>query len=146
MSRADDGSALARDLLQVMLRMMRSMSRQMRQSPQAVAPAHVAALMRLKTAPATTSDLARHLGVRVPTITRSIDVLVERGWVAGRPGSADRRQTIVRLTPAGRRTAAAMRRKAEQHIASLLAPLSAQQRTQLRSTLDVLNDVLPPVP
>src|SRR5262245_42701321 len=98
-SAAPDASdaALASDLLQVTMQMMRSVAREMRRSPQAVAPGQVAALMRLKSGPVPTTDLARHLGVSVPTVSKSIDVLVDRGWVERSANPADRRHTIVRL-------------------------------------------------
>jgi DNA-binding MarR family transcriptional regulator len=136
--------ALARDLLHVMMQMMRSVATEMRRSPQALAPGQMAALMRLKMAPAAMSDLARHLGVSVPTVSKSIDVLEERQWVERWVDPSDRRQTIVRLTPEGRRVTAAMRQQTERHIAGLLAPLTPSQRAQVRGALDVLTALLPP--
>jgi DNA-binding MarR family transcriptional regulator len=143
---ASEEAALARDLLQVTMQMMRSVAREMRRSPQAVAPGQIGALMRLKIGPAATSDLARHLGVRVPTVSRSIDVLVKRGWVSRTADPADRRHTILQLTPEGRRIMAAMQRQTERHVASLLAPLAPEQRVRLASTLDMLARVLPQLP
>ena len=117
---------------------------EMRRSPQALAPGQLGALFRLKMAPAAMSDLARHLGVSVPTVSKSIDVLEERNWVERWVDPADRRQTIVRLTAEGRRITAAMRAQSERHIAGLLAPLTPQQRTEVRTALDVLRGILPP--
>jgi DNA-binding MarR family transcriptional regulator len=111
-----------------------------------VAPAQVGALMRLKMAPASMSDLARHLGVSVPTVSKSIDVLADRGWVERWVDPSDRRHTIVRLSAEGRRVTAAMKRQTERHVATLLAPLTPQQRVHLMATLDVLKGVLPPFP
>src|SRR5262245_46497651 len=91
-------SLLAHDLLHVTMQLMRSIAREMRRSPHAIAPAQVGALMRLKQAPTAMSELARHLGVSVPTVSKSIDVLVERGWVERWVDPSDRRQTIARLT------------------------------------------------
>ena len=136
-------TVLARDLLHVTMRMMRSVAREMRRFPQAAAPGQVGALMRLKLGPTATGELARHLGVSVPTISRSIDVLVERGWVERVANPADRRHTIVRLTSKGRRATETMRRQSERHVAALLAPLSVDQRAQLTAAFDALKDVLP---
>jgi DNA-binding MarR family transcriptional regulator len=137
--------ALARDLLHVTMQMMRSIAREMRRSPHAIAPGQVAALMRLKQAPAAMSELARHLGVSLPTVSKSIDVLVERGWVERWIDPSDRRQTIARLTAEGRHVTAAMKKQAERHVAGLLASLTPQQRAQVMTTLDALKDVLPPL-
>jgi DNA-binding MarR family transcriptional regulator len=139
-------AALAHDLLDVTMQMMRSVAREMRRSSQSVAPAQVGALMRLKMAPASMSDLARHLGVSVPTVSKSIGVLADRGWVERWVDPSDRRHTIVRLTVEGRRITAAMKRQTERHVAMLLAPLTPEQRAQLLGTLGVLKGVLPPFP
>ena len=138
-------SALAHDLLHVTMQMMRSIAREMRRSPHAMAPAQVAGLMRLKQAPAAMSELARHLGVSVPTVSKSIDVLADRGWVERWVDPSNRRQTIARLTPEGRRVTAALKRQSEKHVASLLTALTPRQRAQVMTTLDVLKDVLPPL-
>ena len=142
---AVSSSALAHDLLHVTMQMMRSIAQNMRRSPHAMAPAQVAALMRMKQAPVAMSELARHLGVSVPTVSKSIDVLADRGWVERWVDPSDRRQTIARLTPEGRRVTAAMKRQSEKHVAALLAALTPRQRAQVMATLDVLRDVLPPL-
>ena len=141
---AATSDALARDLLHVMMQMMRSVATEMRRSPQALAPGQMGALMRLKMSPAAMSDLARHLGVSVPTVSKSIDVLEDRKWVERWIDPSDRRQTIVRLTPEGRRVTAAMREQTERHVAGLLAPLTPEQRIEVRAALDVLTGMLPP--
>ena len=138
--------ALARDLLQVTMMLWRSIGREMRRAPQALAPGQMAALMRLSIGPAATGELARHLGVSVPTVTRSIDVLVNRAWVERVANPSDRRHTIVRLTAAGRRVTAAMKRQSQRHVATLLAPLTPARREKVIAALDVLKDVLPPLP
>ena len=142
---AVSSSALAHDLLHVTMQMMRSIAQNMHRSPHAIAPAQVAALMRMKQAPVAMSELARHLGVSVPTVSKSIDVLADRGWVERWVDPSDRRQTIARLTPEGRRVTAAMKRQSEKHVAALLAALTPRQRAQVMATLDVLKDVLPPL-
>ena len=116
----------------------------MRRAPQALAPAQMASLMRLSAGPAAMTELARHLAVSVPTVSKSIDVLVDRGWVDRWVDPSDRRQTIVRLTREGRSVSAAMKRQSRRHVAGLLASLTPDQRTQLMTTLGVLKGVLPP--
>ena len=138
--------ALARDLLHVAMQMMRSLAKEMRRSPKALAPAQMASLMRLSSGPAAMSELARHLAVSVPTVSKSIDVLVDRGWVERWIDPSDRRQTIVRLTADGRSVATEMKRQSQRHVANLLASLTEAQRMQLMTTLDALKGVLPPLP
>jgi DNA-binding MarR family transcriptional regulator len=137
-------ATLARDLLHVTMMLWRSIGSEMRRAPQALAPAHMASLMRLSAGPAAMTELARHLAVSVPTVSKSIDVLVDRGWVDRWVDPSDRRQTIVRLTREGRSVSAAMKRQSRRHVAGLLASLTSDQRTQLMTTLEVLKGVLPP--
>jgi DNA-binding MarR family transcriptional regulator len=143
---APSDTTLARDLLHVAMQMMRSIAKEMRRSPKALAPAQMASLMRLSSGPAATSELARHLAVSVPTVSKSIDVLVDRGWVERWIDPSNRRQTIVRLTTEGRGVATEMKRQSRRHVAGLLASLTPAQRSQLMTTLDVLKGVLPPLP
>src|SRR4030095_8048602 len=97
----DTGNAdLARQMLHVTMMLWRSIGREMRRAPQALAPGQMAALMRLSLGPAATGDPGRHIGVSVPTVTRSIDVLVNRAWVERSANPSDRRHTILRLTAA----------------------------------------------
>jgi len=137
-------ATLARDLLHVTMMLWRSIGSEMRRAPQALAPAQMASLMRLSAGPAAMTELARHLAVSVPTVSKSIDVLVDRGWVDRWVDPSDRRQTIVRLTREGRSVSAAMKRQSRRHVAGLLASLTSDQRTQLMTTLEVLKGVLPP--
>ena len=142
---APSRGTLARDLLHVTMRMMRSIAQEMRRSPGSLAPAQMASLMRLSSGPAAMSELARHLAVSVPTVSKSIDVLADRGWVERWTDPADRRQTFVGLTAEGRRVTTAMKRQSRRHVAALLGSLTSDQRTQLMTTLEVLKGVLPPL-
>jgi DNA-binding MarR family transcriptional regulator len=146
-ARARSGDAkLAHELLHVTMRLMRGVATEMRRAPQSLEPGQMATLMRLSLMPAAMGELAKHLGVSVPTVSKSIDVLVERGWVERWIDPSDRRQTIVRLTPAGRGVAAGMKKQSERYVASLLKPLKGQDRTRILAMLDVLKGVLPQWP
>jgi DNA-binding MarR family transcriptional regulator len=88
------------------------------------------------------SDLARHQAVSLPTISKSVDMLVRRGWVERWPDKRDRRQSMVRLTPQGRRVLADIQQRAERHVTQTLAPLAPAERAQLIAALRVLSGVL----
>lgn len=49
----------------------------------------------------TVSDLLNVLRITKQSLARVLSVLIERGYVAQSPGSADRRQRLLRLTDAG---------------------------------------------
>jgi DNA-binding MarR family transcriptional regulator len=110
---------------------MRTMAAEMRRSPEPIAPPQMGTLMNIDASPATMSDLARSQAVTLPTVSKSVDMLVRRGWVARWIDKQDRRQTIVRLTPKGRRILADIKRRAERHVAERLAPLQSRERAEL---------------
>jgi len=134
--------AAARELLHVVMLVMRGVAAGMRRSPRPLAPAQMASLMRIGLGPCTMSDLARHQAVKLPTISKSIDMLARRGWVERAVDVRDRRHTLVRLTPRGRRVLSEIKRRTEWQVAETLVPLAAAERTQLVKVLRSLARVL----
>ena len=70
------------------------------------------------------------------TVTDMIDGLEARGLVARGPHPADRRVTLLRLTPDGRRQLAAAAALAEQSHRAAMSALSPQDQDTLRGLLD----------
>lgn len=134
----------ASKLLEATMLVMRSLGAQMRQGEQRLSPAHVGLLAKIGAGQCGMTELARHQGVRLPTISKSIGLLVERGWVERRIPEENRRQTIVRLTAEGRKALGAMKRRAEGHVADILAPLNAAQRGRVHKSLSLLVQILKP--
>jgi DNA-binding MarR family transcriptional regulator len=132
----------ARELLHVVMLVMRTVAAVMRRSRRPLAPTQMGSLMRIAAGPCTMSDLARHQAVSLPTISKSVDMLVRRGWVERWADKRDRRQSMVRLTPRGRRVLADIRRQAERHVSQTLSPLGAVERAQLVAALRMLTGVL----
>jgi DNA-binding MarR family transcriptional regulator len=137
-----DAGTAARELLHVVMLVMRAVSADMRRSPDAVAPAQMGMLMRVAAAPCTMSSLARHLAVSAPTISKSVDMLVRRGWLERWVDKHDRRQTMVRLTPQGRKVLAGIKKRTELHVRRSLAPLTAVERERLVDVTQTLARVL----
>jgi len=75
-------------------------------------------------------------------MSKSVALLVERGWLERWIPEDNRRQIMVRLTAEGRREFAWMKRDAERHVASMLASLSADQRAKADAGLAVLLETL----
>jgi DNA-binding MarR family transcriptional regulator len=95
--------AAARGLLDVVMLVMRTVAADMRKSPRPLAPAQMSSLMRIAAGPCSMSDLARYQAVSLPTTSQSVDMLVRHGWVERWVDEHNRRQTLARLTPSGRR-------------------------------------------
>ena len=132
----------ARELLHVVMLVMRTVAADMRRSPDAMAPAQMGSLMRVAAGPCTMSELARHLAVSLPTISKSVEMLVRRGWLERWVDKRDRRQTIVRLTPEGRRVLSGIKKRTELLVGRSLAALTVAERLQLVEMMAVLSRVL----
>src|SRR6188508_1137390 len=143
MATVDAGTA-ARELLHVVMLVMRTVAADMRRKPGAVAPAQMGTLMKVSMGPCTMSSLARHQAVSLPTISKSVDMLVRRGWLERWVDKQDRRQTMVRLTPQGRRALGGIKKRTEEQVRRSLAPLTPTERAQLVASMGVLTRVLAP--
>src|SRR5215813_13608517 len=121
---------------------MRTVAADMRKSPRPLAPAQMGSLMRIAAGPCTMSELARFQAVSLPTISKSVDMLVRRGWVERWIDKQDRRQTIARLTPSGKKMLAHIKQRTERQVTRTLAPLLPAERVQLVATVNILRRVL----
>ncbi len=80
------------------------------------------------------SALAAAVGLDGSSLVRLLDILVERGLIERRPHPEDRRVKLVHLTPAGRRTVAALRKQLQTIESELLADIGEQDaQTLLRA-------------
>jgi DNA-binding MarR family transcriptional regulator len=131
-------SKTARELLEVTTLLMRSFTARMRQGEQRVEPAHIGILARLSMGPCTLTELAQHQAVRLPTMSKSVALLVVRGWVERSTPAENRRQTMVALTAAGRGVFAEMKRGSTKHVAGLLVTLSDEDRMRVDAGLAIL--------
>jgi DNA-binding MarR family transcriptional regulator len=81
-------------------------------------------------------EVSDALHVSPRTVTDMIDGLEARGLVARGPHPADRRVTLLRLTPEGQRQLAAAAALAEQSHRAAMSALSSQEQDTLRGLLD----------
>jgi DNA-binding MarR family transcriptional regulator len=132
----------AAQLLEVSLQLMRGLAAVQRRAEPGIAPMQIGLLNRLAGTETNLSELARHMAVRLPTISRSIKVLVERGWVERSVSESNRREVIVRLTPDGQKVLAAMRARAGRYAVGVLGLLGAAERRQVATALASLSRAL----
>lgn len=96
-------SALCLRLMELFPRVTRGMRRwQGSAAPPATAalgPRHVAALEQLRGGPVTVGELASRLGLTLSTVSGVLADLDRSGFVERNPDPADRRRTIVQITP-----------------------------------------------
>ena len=129
-----------RDRLTSDLRMacMRISRRVRFESTAAVAPHQFSVLVRLDEQVRTPKELAAVEKVSAPSMTRTVNGLVEAGLVARADDPTDGRQVILSLTPEGRATIRDTRRRRDQWLAVRLERLSDDERRLLAEASELL--------
>lgn len=90
----------------------------------------------------TPGALAKTLGVRPPTITKTISRLEEQGFVARAASASDGRQVTVMLTEAGHDVLGAMKKAVAKAEKQALKGLKKKERKQLEKILAKIEDNL----
>ena len=86
-------------------------------------------------------ELAAAEKVQPPSMTRIVNGLEQRGYVARRPDPRDGRQCLVTLTPAGREVLLANRRRRDEWLTVRIAQLDPAERDVLRQAVPILAKV-----
>ena len=87
-------------------------------------------------------EIARALGVRPPTITKSIARLQEQGFVERTTGHSDGRIVRVSLTKSGRKILKKVNKATRKAEKQTLSKLTLKQQKQLRKSLNVMAENL----
>ena len=85
-----------------------------------------------------TSTLAVMLGIDPSTASRNLSGLERAGLITRKKGTDDGRQTDVRLTPRGKRTADAVNEESTQALGLVLEKLPRAERARILEALDTL--------
>lgn len=129
---------LASRLLEIVPMVMRAAAAEIRRREPIATLAHLGILMTLTHGSCILSDLADHHIVSRPTMSNTVNTMVERGWLQRTPDAADRRKIWVSLTPAGVELVQAMQKEGRIRAGELLAFLSTEEQKALSAGLDVL--------
>ena len=140
----DQARDAARDILQIIPLVMRTVAAELRSAGELPAPAHFGLLSMLCQRTRSLTELASLQGVSLPTMSSSISAMVERGWVRRTAPEGDRRVVMVEVTATGKAALERVARAAEGHLAELLSPLDAPARRRLHGGLAVLRKVFTP--
>lgn len=111
------------------------------ESTHEVPPHQFSVLVRLEDAPRTPGELAEIERVSAPSMTRTVNALVERGLVARTADPSDRRQVILSLTDEGRRVLKEIRRRRDQWMTVRVRSLSPEEQDVLRRASSILSRV-----
>ncbi|MDO4785163.1 MAG: MarR family transcriptional regulator [Propionibacteriaceae bacterium] len=106
-----------------------------------IAPHQASVLSRLRAAPCTVGELASADRVSAPSMTRTVNCLVERGLVTKQASPADGRQVLVALTAAGHETIRRAIADRDCWMVGLLEGLDAEALARLRDLAPLLMEV-----
>ncbi|MCS7087725.1 MAG: MarR family transcriptional regulator [Thermoflexales bacterium] len=133
---------LARAFMQLVPQMAHAVAEALRSDgdPNTLMQAHT--LRMLSEKPRSFKELVALRRVSAPTLSRTINALVKRGWVERVPHAHDRRQVLLRLTPAGLAEFERLRAQVQAHLAARFCRLSPADRATLWRALNVLERAL----
>src|SRR5690606_35433845 len=83
----------------------------------------------------TASDLVRDLGLDAGYLSRMLRSFSKQGLITKQPAPEDARQSLLRLTAAGRKTFAPLEEASQQVLAPLLQRLKPAERAQLAGAM-----------
>jgi DNA-binding MarR family transcriptional regulator len=86
----------------------------------------------------TVGALAAYERVRPPSMTRTVNCLVDDGYAARRPSATDGRQVLIDITDKGREVLLADRRRRDAWLAQQLRGLTPDERALLREAAPLI--------
>ena len=92
-------------------------------------------LLRISDEDVNVKDVADGLHMSLPAMSRSLDKLVQRGYVGRTESEKDRRAKLVRLLPAGRAVLDEIEQARKSAVEELTATLSDDERAALHAAL-----------
>jgi DNA-binding MarR family transcriptional regulator len=128
---------------QLRLGITRTARRLRQEGGASLSPSQAAALVTVERhGPLTPSELAVRERVQRPTVTRVLARLEEGGLVARAADPADRRSSLVSVTPAGAELLAESRTRKDLFLARRLERLDAADRATLARAAELLEELL----
>jgi DNA-binding MarR family transcriptional regulator/GNAT superfamily N-acetyltransferase len=92
----------------------------------------------------TATDLSHELGLDAGYLSRMLTQFEKRGWISRKPVSADRRQTLLALTPKGCATLRPLEEKSNQQVQEMLTRISSDAQQQLVHAMQHIEQILAP--
>jgi len=135
----------AGELLDALPPVMWFIRRQMRSHRGGLSLAQFRSLGRVSRPPqASLSAVAEHLGATLPTASRIVGGLVDKGLIVREGCRWDRRQVLFDLTPRGREVLQTARKAAQRQLELELSNLSPEHRRSLVGATKILKSVFGP--
>ena len=132
----------ARAVLEVVPAVMRPLRQQMRSHRAGLSVPQFRALCFIdRYDGASLSAVADHLDLSLPTVSRLIDGLVQRGYMQRRSSDSDRRHVALSLRTRGLEVMQAARNATQEFLAERFSRLGAEQLQAIVTAMQTLDDV-----
>lgn len=135
----DERQAAIDHVLQVIPLVMRALGGELRRAELTPAPMHFHLLNLLAEHPHNLSELAERQEVSLPSMSRSVATLVERGWIVRTQDPRDRRMVIIELAPEGSKILEDLHQLLQREVTRRLASLSVEECERLLDGLELLH-------
>lgn len=93
---------------------------------------------------ATLTELAEYVGLQLPTASKLVEALRKGGNLTRREDPADRRRTLLALTPKGKSRVDEAMRVVRAHLRDRLSGLSAEDQDLVRRAMAILEPLVAP--
>ena len=130
--------AAARKFWEVVPNVMRAIFAETRRGGHNLAPNHFRILRALSVKSCNLSELAEHQDVSLPSMSSTVQTLVERGWLTRERSLDDRRAVDLRVTPKGHRVLADEYERLLSWMAKRLESLDHNEIERVEQGLDTL--------
>ena len=112
-----------------------------REQGEGLHPAQFKLLMAMHHAPASPSELAEHMQVSMPTISKTLGVLGRRGLVERTADESDRRRVLLVMTDEGRSTMRRVHDAGIQRLSQLLSSATPEELDRIEQGMESLSEV-----
>ncbi|MEX2143219.1 MAG: MarR family transcriptional regulator [Anaerolineales bacterium] len=130
--------AAARKFWEVFPAVMRTTIAEARRGSNNLTPAQFRILHVLSSKRCSISQLAQHQDVTLPSMSETVQTLVERGWMERSNSAADRRVMQIKLTRKGQQVLVNEHKRLVGMMASRLGKLSSAELNEVERGLEVL--------
>lgn len=120
--------------------MGRMMEARMRAGLHLLSPVHFHVLNMLEIQSWTLTALADHLAISTASMSRTISVMEERGWLTRTRSTEDRRVVTIEITDAGHQVLLDIERRSLQYLTEVFSQLSQEELQKLMDGLEILID------
>jgi DNA-binding MarR family transcriptional regulator len=143
MTSADECARQVLEVVPLVVRTLRATMRQNRGANLSVPQFRSLGYISRETG-ASLSAVAEHVGLTLPSMSKMIDSLVERGLVDRGISTRDRRQITLTLSSLGRATLRTARARTQARVAAMLGALSETERATVIRAMHALRPIFEP--